>query len=179
MRNRTILLIIIAMFCLMTACGMKEQEAVSLGSEDMAEETENETEQTIFVYVCGAVVSEGVYEMPVGSRVYEAIEKAGGFLANAAVTEINQAELLEDAMKLYVPTREEIEKLQLSGKGKVNINRASKEELMTLPGIGESKAESIISYRKEKGSFKNTKDIMQIAGIKESLYEKIKDLIQV
>ena len=178
MRKRTILFVVIGMLSLMTACDMKGQEAVSLNSEELTEDV-IETEKTIFVYVCGAVVNEGVYELPIGSRVYEAIEKAGGFLTNAAVTEINQAQILEDAMKLYIPTKEELAQLQLSGKGKVNLNRASKEELMTLPGIGESKADSIIAYRKEKGSFKNIKDIMQIAGIKESLYQKIKDLIQV
>ena len=109
----------------------------------------------------------------------KAIEMAGGFLVNAATSEINQAERLEDAMKIYVPTVEEMAQLQLGGGGKVNINTASKEVLMTLPGIGESKAESIIQYRKENGSFKKAEEIMQISGIKESLYSKIKDLIKV
>ena len=131
------------------------------------------------MYVCGAVLNEGVYELPAGSRIFTAIEKAGGFLATAATTEINQAEILEDAMKLYVPTIAEVEDMQSKRSGKVNLNRASKEELMTLPGIGEAKAELIIHYREQVGTFKRIEDIMEIDGIKEGLFEKIKDLIQV
>lgn len=177
--RRIMLFLVIGMLCLFVACDSKQQEDVSLGLDMELNGSEEEVQTTIFVYVCGAVAKEGVYELSQGSRVYEAIEMAGGFLPNAAVTEINQAELLEDAMKIYVPTIEELAKMQLGGGGKVNINRASKEELMTLPGIGEAKAESIIAYRKKNGSFRKTEDIMQIAGIKDSLYEKIKDLIQV
>ena len=179
MLRRITLFLIISMLCIVSACQRKEQQVVSMNSEGVIKEEEKEMETTLFVYVCGAVLNEGVYELPVGSRVYEAIEMAGGFLENAAVTEINQAEHLEDAMKIYVPTVEEILQQQLSSGRKVNLNRASKEELMTLPGIGEAKAESIIQYRKTHGSFRKAEDIMKITGIKESLYEKIKDFIQV
>ena len=179
MRRKTSLFLLIIMMCVLTACNQRGQEAISLEYSETEDANQEEITTTIFVHVCGAVVNEGVYELPSGSRVYEALEKAGGLLPNAATTEINQAELLDDGMKLYVPTIEEIEKLQLSGNAKININRATKEELMTLPGIGAAKAESIIQYRKTNGSFRSTKDLMQISGIKESLYEQIKDLIQV
>ena len=82
-------------------------------------------------------------------------------------------------MRLYVPTMAEFVDSQSKKGSKININKASKEELMTLPGVGESKAESIIQYRKEQGTFKKTEDIMEISGIKEGLYEKIKDLITI
>ena len=111
--------------------------------------------------------------------MYEAIEKAGGFRADAATTEVNQAEELEDGMRLYVPTVNELIEAQSKKNGKININKASKEELMTLPGVGESKAERIIQYRKERGAFKKTEEIMNISGIKEGLYNKIKDYISV
>ena len=170
----------VVMFVLsMTACG-KEETTIDFSSEEQEVlYEENEEEDTIFVYVCGAVLNEGVYELPAGSRIFVAIEKAGGFLATAATTEINQAEILEDAMKLYVPTIAEVQQMQEKGSGKVNLNKATKEELMMLPGIGEAKAELIIRHREEVGAFKRIEDIMEIEGIKEGLYEKVKDLIQV
>ena len=140
---------------------------------------EGRTENSIFVYVCGAVMNEGVYELPAGSRVYEAIQKAGGFAEDAAVTHINQAEVLEDETQLYVPTMEEITNEETKGDGKVNLNLASKEELMTLPGVGEAKADLIIQYREEHGRFQNIEDVMNISGIKEGLFAKIKDNITV
>ena len=178
MRRIWILFGIVAIIFSLASCGKKET-TIDFDSEDEIVAYESvEEEETIFVYVCGAVLNEGVYELPVGSRVFAAIEKAGGFLATAATTEINQAEILEDAMKLYVPTIAEVEEMK-AGSGKVNLNKATKEELMTLPGIGEAKAELIIDHRQKVGTFKRLEDIMEIDGIKEGLYEKIKDLIQV
>ena len=177
MRRIRILFGIVAIIFSLASCG-KEETTIAFDSEEEVVAYESMEEETIFVYVCGAVLNEGVYELPVGSRVFAAIEKAGGFLATAATTEINQAEILEDAMKLYVPTIAEVEEMQ-AGSGKVNLNKATKEELMTLPGIGEAKAELIINHREKVGTFKRIEDIMEIDGIKEGLYEKIKDLIQV
>ncbi len=180
MRRIYILLWIVALLGTVVACQKQEEQTVDLMlEEDLVLEEHTDTEEEIFVHVCGAVQSEGVYELPKGSRIFEAIEKAGGFREDAATTEINQAEVLEDGMKVYVPTVAEILEMQVKKSGKVNINQASKEELMTLPGVGESKAESIIQYREENGSFKRIEDIMQIVGIKEGLYEKIKEFIQV
>lgn len=179
MRRIRILFGIVAIAFSLVSCG-KDETTIDFGSEEEVVAYENiEDEETIFVYVCGAVLNEGVYELPIGSRIFTAIEKAGGFLATAATTEINQAEILEDAMKLYVPTIAEVEAMQSNGDGKVNLNRATKEELMTLPGIGEAKAELIIHYRENVGTFKRIEDVMEIEGIKEGLYEKIKALIQV
>ena len=181
MRSKNIIILMIAMLISVTACGAKESEKLVLQQAD-AMDTGKSTQQeadAIYVYACGAVASPGVYELPSGSRVYEAIAAAGGFREDAADTEINQAEVLEDEMRIYVPTIEELANATISGNGKVNINRASKEELMTLPGVGASRAESIIQYREEQGTFKSIEDIMHISGIKEALFEKIKELITV
>lgn len=183
MRSKKLIVLIILIFISITACQKRTNQEFHLQEAGQSEEGSNEGQTTdteqIYVYVCGAVVSPGVYELPDGSRVYEAITAAGGFREDAVTTEINQAEILEDEMRIYVPTAEEMAQDAVSGKSKVNLNRASKEELMTLPGVGASRAESIIQYRKEQGAFKKIEDVMQISGIKEALFEKIKDFITV
>ena len=133
----------------------------------------------ICVYICGAVHEPGVYELPEGSRVHEALEMAGGMTEEAAAYALNLARIAVDGEQIYVPDAEEIQGQSiLSGSGyekKVNINTASMEELMTLTGIGEAKAESIIRYREENGGFQSIEDLMEIGGIKEGVFEKIKD----
>ena len=137
----------------------------------------------ICVYICGAVHEPGVYELPEGSRVHEALEMAGGMTEEAAAYALNLARIAVDGEQIYVPDAEEIQGQSiLSGSGyekKVNINTASMEELMTLTGIGEAKAESIIRYREENGGFQSIEDLMQIGGIKEGVFEKIKDDITI
>ena len=165
---------------LVTACSNHEKENISLetvGEEDLLE-TEGST-GTIFVYVCGAVREEGVYELPTGSRVYEAVQLAGGFRGDAATSAVNQAEVLTDEARLYVPTLAETLAEKSKDDGKVNINTATKEELMSLPGVGQSRAESIVQYREEVGAFQSIEDIMHVSGIKEGLFTKIKELIKI
>lgn len=163
-----------------TSCAKVEESGILLSESEFEEmpKTEEDAEH-IFVYVCGAVQSEGVYELPSGSRVFEAIEKAGGFRKDAVASMINLAEILEDAERIYVPTLSETEVTKEKENGKINLNTASKEELMSLPGVGESKAESILSYRNSQGRFRTIEELMQISGIKEGLFEKIKDYITV
>lgn len=137
----------------------------------------------ICVYICGAVHEPGVYELPEGSRVHEALDMAGGMTEEAAAYALNLARIAVDGEQIYVPDAEEIQGQSiLSGSGyekKVNINTASMEELMTLTGIGEAKAESIIRYREENGGFQSIEDLMEIGGIKEGVFEKIKDDITI
>lgn len=180
MRRIKMLYVMILLFVSVTACSGGGKEQIPLETAKIQEQDEvAEKADSIFVYVCGAVTYEGVYELPAGCRVYEAIAKAGGFCEDAATTQVNQAEILEDAMRLYVPTIEEAEAAESEENGKVNINQATKEELMTLPGVGATRADSIIQYRKEKGAFQAIEDIMQISGIKEGLFEKIREFITV
>lgn len=178
-RWKRIFLMMLMLFC-MTACDSNENNTLSLESIDTQKAEEAIAEQEdIYVYVCGAVVREGVYKMPSGSRIYEAVEMAGGFREDAATSEVNQAEVLQDASRVYIPTFAEIISANEEKDGKINLNAATKEELMTLPGVGEAKADSIIQYRNENGGFKSIEEIMNISGIKEGLFEKIKDLIKI
>lgn len=142
----------------------------------------------IRVYVCGAVVSPGVVEIPQGSRIEDALAAAGGFLPGALAAAVNLADWAVDGQMLYFPTeeegaswkpvpgsadsREEQERL-------VDINTAPAALLCTLPGIGEAKAAEIIAYREAHGSFASCEDIMKVPGIKTNIYEKICDKITV
>lgn len=150
------------------------------GPEDSDEQG---TASLIMVHICGMVNMPGVYEVEEGSRVYEVVELAGGFAPGAAESYLNLAETVADGQKLVVPSLEEADSdrygqaVSAGDTGLVNINTADKEELMTLPGIGEAKALAIIAWRTEHGSFQSTEEIMQVSGIKESAYEKIKLLI--
>jgi competence protein ComEA len=143
-------------------------------SEDSASD-----EEDIYVDITGAVVNPGVYQLKQGDRVYQAIEKAGGFTEDAVESALNQASLLEDGQQIVVQTySEQEEQAQEAAKsGLVNINTADETELCTLPGIGESKAKSIISYREKNGPFTSTEQLTEISGIKEGVFEKISDMV--
>lgn len=160
------------------------------------EEVIEEESQEIFVYVCGAVAAPGVYCLPNGARVYEAIEAAGGMTEEADKTYVNQAEEVSDGAKLQIFTKDEVEQAgrnpdpNITGEdglggqspqdqqnGKVNLNTATIEELKTLPGIGDMRAEAIIAYRKSKGPFTSIDQLKEIAGIKGKIYEKIEEYI--
>ncbi len=169
---------LVLMFIL-TGCGGTELEEIPLDDTVIVEEEQQNINDMIYVFVCGAVENPGVYELQQGSRVFEAIQAAGGFSEEAAVNEVNQAELLEDEMKLYVPTRQELAVQAEEDSGKININKASLADLMTLPGVGEAKANQIIQYREENGAFQSIEDIMLISGIKEGLFQKIKEYITI
>ena len=138
--------ICLMMLFLCEGCKGQQIQMTEEISEEPSSQKEEESHQQICVYVCGAVVSPGVYELKEGSRICDGISVAGGLSEGAYIDRINQA---------------------------------SCEELMTLPGIGQSKAEAIISYREEHGAFQSTEEIMNISGIKEKAYEKVKDSITV
>lgn len=172
--------------------GTEEADAAEQGQRSQWAESEisaGEPNPTIFVYVCGAVNAPGVYELDADARVYEAIACAGGVREDAAEESVNQAQTLTDGERLYVPTDAEAEQGladpvqtepgQGAADGKVNINTASKEELTTLNGIGESRAESIIGYRETHGGFQSIEELMNVEGIKEGVFSKIKDRITV
>ena len=145
----------------------------------------------VYVDVDGAVVKPGVYRLKDGARVSQAIDAAGGFSEKANQTAWNLAEVLQDGMQVYIPSKDEAKEAlneeqslgkDLSASQKedtVNINTASKEELMTLPGIGESRADAVIACREEKGSFTSIEGIKDAAGIGDGIFNRIKDLITV
>lgn len=169
----------------------EETEGTVLNSESKAES------EMVFVDVCGAVNVPGVYQLPAGSRVFQAVEMAGGFREDAERHLINQADIVSDGQQIRIFTREEARFMEsqeaVPGEAsqkntgeeearvsdQVNINRADKTVLMTIPGIGESKAEAIIAYRNIHGNFSSVEELMQVEGIKEKTYEKLKDKITV
>lgn len=169
-------------------------ETEAENTTDSSETTEQlvTTEEYAYVHLCGAVVNPGVYKMVSGTRVYEAVDMAGGVTEEADTQAVNMARPVEDEMQLYIPTKEEVKNGIVTQHGGtvsqdneetkeelLNINRATKEELMELPGIGEAKAEAIIAYREEHGIFTEITELMNISGIKEAAFSKIKDKIKV
>ena len=146
--------------------------------------TESSTEPIkIYVHICGEVNNPGVYELAEGSRIFEAVEAAGGFTEEAAQASLNLAQVISDEEQIVILTQAEAEEKARQEReqaaGIVNLNTASKEQLMTLTGIGESRAEDILRYRQESGGFQAIEEIMNVPGIKESAYLKIKDSITV
>ena len=166
---------------------LKASEAVE-ASESLGEETLCEM---IYVYVCGCVNAPGVYALKPQSRIYEAIEAAGGMSESAAEDCINLAKKLEDQMQVYVPSREEAAAKTgypgADGDGdagnpadsKININTATAAQLDALPGIGALKADDIVKYREEHGGFASIEELMNIPGIKSGVFDKIKELVTV
>lgn len=170
-----------------------DKETVELVTSSAVTETEHETEHLtgesigqVCVHVSGYVNAPGVYMLPEGSRVYEAIEQAGDFHPDGDEGFLNLAEILYDGQKIVVLSKEEAatadsskatDSVKDTESRLVNINTAGKESLMTLPGIGESRAESIIAYREENGGFQTIEDIMKVSGIKEASFNKLKAYI--
>ena len=180
------------------------------GSTDRTElsDASSEEAKTLVVHICGAVSAPGVYELPAGSRIIDAVEAGGGFLPEAEEACCNLAEEIVDGCQIYIMTKTEscadgqTEKkagiqtspdsnMQTTDRnvrsnsatalenGLVNLNTADVAALMTLPGIGESRAKAIISYREQHGAFAQIEDIMKISGIKQAAFSKIKDKITV
>lgn len=151
--------------------------------EASASEADNRNTQTdeIVVQVAGAVASPGVFHLAQDARVYEAIDCAGGVTEDAYMVELNQAAKVEDGQMIYIYTSKEHEQMAAEvaeeADSRVDLNTADAATLTTLPGIGEAKANQIIAYREEHGRFESPEDIMNIQGIKEGVYNQIKDLV--
>lgn len=192
--------------------GISKKKA-EITESDQSSAIQQPVSQTIYVDVCGAVVNPGVYELSSDSRVFQAIEKAGGYLPGAAASYLNRARSLSDGQQIYVPTQEEVDSQTIpltqdetaqdgvvqagtaqtgtaadntaDGTGttqagqRINLNTADVSQLSTLTGVGEFKALAIIAYREENGPFTSIEDIMNVPGIKEGTYEKIKDKIAI
>ena len=148
------------------------------------------TQPPLVVHVIGAVPRPGVYELPEGSRVRDAIQAAGGTLAQADLSFLNLAAPVEDGQQLDVPFLEgaapsspfverPLATETIGGEELIDINSATAEELDTLPGIGPTTAQKIIDYRDENGPFQAIEDIMNVSGIGPATFEEIQDLITV
>lgn len=173
--------------------GEKDRESVPAdtgpGCGDSAESGQAQT-SLVTVHVCGAVCREGVYSLPAGTRLCDAIEAAGGFSEEADTACLNLAALIEDGSQIRVPTKEESAAWPETGYGantgaasaeggRININSAGMEELMQIPGIGETKARRILEYREQNGRFESIEDLMKVPGIKDASFQKLKDYITI
>lgn len=150
-------------------------------NSNISENTENNSsKEKISVHISGEVKRTGVYEMEKGDRVIDLILKAGGFTPDANEDAVNQAEKLKDGQKIYIPKIGETVKLDdVSSKNTlVDINTANKDELMTLPSVGEKTAQSIIDYR-ENNDFENFEDLLNVPGIGKKRLESFKGLISI
>lgn len=173
---------------------LQEEVQTSQVSESSLHETTQAVE-TIAVYLCGEVCNPGVYVLQAGSRLYQAVEEAGGLTANARAEAVNLARILLDSEQIYIPNiAESIDQIEketqnvispeaivssASSDNLLNINQASESELMQLPGIGQVKAAAIVTYRNSNGPFSSIEEIKNVPGIKEAAFDKIKGMITV
>ena len=182
-----ILLILVGVGGLFSKKEESVEETTVVETTMLAEKTEVSTtkETVIFVDIKGAVQNPGVYQMKIGYRVKDALDAAGGLTGEADSQKVNLAKRLEDQMVIVVPkVGEESEEIprgetrkEATKEGKVNINTATVEELKTLKGVGEKKAEAIIEYRKKNGSFQTKEDLMKVRGIGKKLFESFQERI--
>ena len=199
--SNLILALIIYALLFLSGCAseMPEFVDVQLASEDtdrqddatqqeistVEKALEDEKSVSVTVHICGAVINPGVYELPPGSRIVDAVDKAGGLSEDADESYVNLAAIPNDGEQIFIPTIEEAVIMKQTpqetgmSSGKVNINTADKTLLCTLPGIGDTRAADIIAYRQEHGNFSAIEDIMQVSGIKEGSFQKIKEMIVV
>ena len=170
---------------------------------EIAENTNEDDEESdgdiIIVHITGGVQEPGTVKLKEDSRIEDAIEAAGGLTEDSDISDVNLAYVLEDGIKLRIPTIDDSDDKEESsyiteGSGKnvilednsesssssiVNINKATQTELETLPGIGPSLASKIIEYRESNGKFSKKEDIKNVTGIGDSKYANIEELITV
>lgn len=169
---------------------------VTSNIEERREERREENEK-IIIHITGAVRLPGIVKLEEGSRIEDAINKAGGLTEDADISKVNLAFVLEDGVKIKIPSNSDIgdleEDIVNNGSGEniledfenssestlLNINKATEQELQRLPGIGPSLASKIIKYRNEMGKFSNVEDIKNVNGIGENKFENIKNNISV
>lgn len=152
-----------------------ELAKISDNAEDITDSTDDVSE-IVCVHVCGAVSIPGVYELPEGSRIYEALDLAGGFDEQADRDAVNLVEILADGQQVRIPFIGEDE--TEDGKELIDINRADVSLLCEIPGIGESRAQAILDYREEHGNFQSVEELMQVPGIKEGIYARISPYVE-
>lgn len=193
MKKKIIYMVILLMFAVAGGCqGSREGNILmeETGGEDLkenpeprAQEPEENTaeENLIYVQVNGAVGKPGVYELKEGSRIFQAVELAGGVTELADTKNLNQAETLSDGQMVYVPSFGEQPSQETAGQedGRINLNTATEAELMALPGIGATRARSILEWREKNGGFQQIEDLKNIEGIKDGVFSKIKDSVKV
>lgn len=192
MKTAVVILILITAVVFFSGYGDKDEIPVNI--ETIPEENGFETESVnkspsekekpsqkkIYVDISGQVKNPGVYQVEEGTRLFEAIEDAGGLLSTAQVDQINQAEILTDGQKIIVPKEgEDISQLPtgVTRDGLININTADSKTLQEIPGVGPVTADKIVDYRSNNGRFNSPEELKNVSGIGEKTFEKIKDKV--
>lgn len=197
--NKKILILILigALFAIFLFCFMNENDEEYIDINEVYNVKEENLEEQIKInlikiHIIGEIKNPGIIEITEGSRIADAIEKAGGVTKEADVSKVNLAYVLQDGQKIHIPNKNDegieyveetagnniiVEDKTNKNNSKVNINTATQTELETLSGIGPSTALKIINYRKENGKFNSIDEIMNVSGIGEAKYESIKDYI--
>lgn len=168
----------------------QQQSAADQADDDIKADTNTSMAEPIKVDIKGAIKKPGVYTASSHDRIIDLIERAGGLAEDADVAKVNLSQKVADEMVIYVPkVGEEIPATESApvnvaqqnekGDGKININSADATMLDSLPGIGPSKAEAIIEYRETNGPFQKVEDLMNISGIGEKTFEKLKEQVTV
>ena len=154
--------------------------------EDKNQKEEVVEQDLITVDVKGAVKTPGIYDLPVGSRINDAVQKAGGLTDNADSKSINLAQRISDEALVYVPTKEEATSQEAHSNAsntkenkKVNLNKASLEELKQVKGLGAKRAQDIIDHRESNGKFKSVDELKKVSGIGAKTIEKLKEYVTV
>lgn len=204
-KNKKIILIVLAiiiLFCWNFFNSKNENNPIdenelNVANTNNTEESSETEENIIVVHVTGEIKNPGIVRVKEGSRIEDIIEAAGGLTENADITNVNLAYLVEDGMKIRIPSNNDedlasenyitsdsgngvlISDEEDSNSNIVNINEATQTDLETLPGIGPSLATRIIEYREQNGRFKQIEDIKNVSGIGDSKFENIKDYIKV
>lgn len=165
-----------------------ENSSMQIDTPILAEKIEEEPKEKIVIYITGQVQHQGVIELDYGSRIADAIEKAGGTTSEANLRNVNLAYELEDGQKIYIPSKDEEETMIIEEGANsnyetketvVNINKASSEQLQELNGIGKSLADTIIKYREENGKFKDIEELLNVPGIGDSKFLNIKEYVKI
>ena len=168
-----------------------KSDVITMSNDIEKDEEIEEIKETIMVDIKGEIQNPGTYELEMGNRIIDVINKSGGLTDDADVRSINLSEKLEDEMLIVIPSKEESVNNQpvINSKNNTNVNQAQDSKisintanvstLMTLKGIGQKKAESIVEYREKNGLFKKIEDITNVSGIGNSIFDKIKDYIKV
>lgn len=186
MKKKFIYLAIIFIFSI-TGCKDNSEELLrfktsedELEQENTIEEKSEKKDELLIVHVGGSVKRAGVYQLEKDKRIIDAIEKAGGMLEEADSDALNLAEKIKDGMKIYVPKKGEkpTTSTNLKSQSYIDLNLAEKEELMTLPGVGEKTADKIIAYR-EAQPFEKVEDLLKVSGFGKKKMEALKGLIAV
>ena len=160
----------------------------TISNKTNSNSAENQNDEKIIIHIDGAVKIPGIVELESYSRIYDAIEMAGGILEDADLSKTNLAQILTDGQKIYIPKIGEESNSEFQDNDnynnfdenvRININVASARELQNLTGIGESTANAIIEYRNKNGKFNSIEELMNVSGIGENKFEKIKDRISV